>query len=129
MPYSIRIRASTIGTPANKYADLSGGFQYGEEATPAEIVAELHERIAAQSPAGARLVADYKRAKREARKFLLSGGHIVKTSRETRIREYAAARDAGMTKAEAAGEVGVAVSTADDYEREIRQAAAQEAAQ
>lgn len=128
MPDIIRIRGSRTGSPANAFAELSGGFQYAEEATPAEIVAVLHERIAAKSPAHARLVANYKRARKQARKRLL-GGHVMETPRESRIRAYAEAIDSGMTKAQASVEVGVAVSTADDYAREIRQAAAQEAVQ
>ena len=48
--------------------ELSGGYEWTgipEEASPAEIVAVLHRRIAAKSPEHAALVARFERKQRE----------------------------------------------------------------
>ena len=95
------------------------------EPTPAEIVAELHKRIAAKSPEHARLVAAFHRAQEMRRLLLLGDGHenVLKTSRKWRVSEYGKLRARGVSVEAAAAAVGVSVSTAGEYGRELRRAA------
>jgi len=98
--------------------------------SPAEIIARIHAAIAAQSPEHAQLVADYERVREETGLVILGDGHqnILKTSKETRVRQYAEARAEGKSRSEAAEAIGVSLCTAGKYEAELRRAAAGEAA-
>lgn len=89
------------------------------EPSPREIVARLHERIAAQSPDHAALVAAYQRTRAAMR---VPPGPVQvfprspRRSRLARQEAYAALRGAGTGRKDAAALVGVCRRTADRYE-------------
>ena len=122
----IRHLATTLGQRSTSPLDeLRRNYVPSAEADPKQIVAALHARIAATSPELARLVADFHQAQEEARQVILGDGHvsILRTSKETRIREFGEALAEGKSREEAADLVGVSMSTAKAYLTILRRGA------
>ena len=97
-----------------------------EEPSPAEIVAGIHRQIAKMSPRHAAMVAEFERKQEEKARRLLSGDdheNVLRTSRQNRVRKYGKLRARGVSVEAAAREVGVSLSTAGEYGRELRKAA------
>lgn len=97
--------------------------------SPREIVARLHERIAAKSPEHAALVAGFEQRQAERRLVLADAvsrravppaPSIASRRSSERIRRFAIARDAGKGREEAAAEVGVGPSAARNYDARLR---------
>ena len=95
---------------------------------PKQIVAALHAEIASWSPEHAALVAAF-----EAKPPVMPESGPVQTqqaARLGRLREYAALWDEGrgLSREEAARQLGISPHTAQDYETAIRRGALAEAA-
>ena len=97
-----------------------------DEQSPREIVARLHAEIAAQSPEQAALVAEYealpprRRVPRYAPQGPRPASVAVMKARRERMDRYARLRASGLGKKAAARRTGIAVRTACQYERDIR---------
>jgi hypothetical protein len=84
---------------------------------PSVIVARLHAEIAAKSPEHAALVAEFEQLPRRPGQVGPSWWNLAQqAARDERIRRYTALRASGLSKKEAAAEVGVTVRRADRYE-------------
>jgi hypothetical protein len=127
MPSGQRHLATGLGQGGTSPMDaFRQNYEWTAEAEPQEIMAAVHAKIAALSPEHARLVANFKRAREEARQR--GDGHvsILRTSKEARIREFGEALAEGKTREEAAQVVGVSMSTAKDYCTALRRIKARE---
>ncbi len=92
------------------------------EPSPAEIVAALHQRIAAKSPAHAALVAAFEAQQppRRERSYGLASHNAQRTAeRDDRMRRYAALRASGLSKRQARTELGFSRWAADQYEADM----------
>jgi hypothetical protein len=99
---------------------MPGWRHPGDGLDPAQIVAGLHEQIAAKSPELARLVARYEAvmaARPQHVPPMARGADALRQDRLDRIARYGGLRDAGMSRAQAAAELDVSDSTALRYER------------
>ena len=119
-----RAASITSGERQSPLVALRRNYQHPgdpEEPGPPEIVAELHKRIAAQSPDLARLVAAYERKQEERSRERRV--NVLKTERQQRVREYGNLLDDGWSPVDAAREVRVSLKTAGTYARELRRTA------
>jgi lambda repressor-like predicted transcriptional regulator len=91
--------------------------------TPAQIVAALHAEIAAMSPERAALVAEWDAMRaglRAAQESGLApvprpGAVAVVAYHQDRVRRYRELREAGLSLAQAAEQLGVSPRTAENY--------------
>ena len=102
---------------------LSYAWRGRDERTPREIVADLHRRIAAKSPAHAALVAGFEQRQAGRRDDLADAvarrppvPSASALRRAERLRRFGELREAGRSREEAAAEVGVGPSAARSYD-------------
>jgi hypothetical protein len=123
------VTASTLGRTGLDLLSPAGGYAYGGselepfrgEPSPRQIVAALHAEIAALDDERAALVAAYD----ELQAGLGTAGRLRRYNEqraadwETRLRQYARLRAAGMTKRQAGQAVQVSGRTASKYEADM----------
>jgi hypothetical protein len=94
------------------YQVISDGKRNAGNPSPAQIVARLHELIAAKSPEHAALVARWEQKQSAAGPVI----HPQVAAWRDRMERYGELREDGATPEEAAGEFGLRGSTAQRYE-------------
>ena len=116
----------TLGSITPDRRSLSGGYRYRgnepipgrDELSPRELVDRLHAQMVAARPELAPLVAEYEQKRDEpAPEAPVS---YRSASRQARMADYNDMRLEGFSRAEAAGELGLAYSTSGRYEEWFR---------